>query len=78
MGAIRISSLLAASAALALWGCTGMAPQSAGSASPPGHVTQARLLAADADADSWLAHGRTWAEQRFSPLADINDATRAS
>src|SRR6187397_3497239 len=38
-----------------------------------GNVTEARLLAADDDPDNWLSHGRTYAEQRFSPLADIND-----
>jgi PQQ-dependent dehydrogenase (methanol/ethanol family) len=38
-----------------------------------GNVTEARLLAAEDDADNWLAHGRTWDEQRFSPLADIYD-----
>src|SRR6187399_354934 len=38
-----------------------------------GNVTEARLLAADDDPDNWLSHGRTYAEQRFSPLTDIND-----
>ncbi|HEU4652223.1 MAG TPA: PQQ-dependent dehydrogenase, methanol/ethanol family, partial [Croceibacterium sp.] len=38
-----------------------------------GNVTEARLLAAEDDPDNWLSHGRTYAEQRFSPLTDIND-----
>jgi quinohemoprotein ethanol dehydrogenase len=39
-----------------------------------GAVDEARLLAAEDDPDNWLSHGRTYAEQRFSPLADINSA----
>ncbi len=36
-------------------------------------VTAARLLAADHDSANWLTHGRTYTEQRFSPLNQIND-----
>lgn len=35
-------------------------------------VDQARLLAADGDTDNWLTYGRTFSEQRFVPLAQIN------
>ncbi len=35
-------------------------------------VNDKRLVAADTDAANWLTHGRTYDEQRFSPLADIN------
>jgi quinohemoprotein ethanol dehydrogenase len=42
-------------------------------ASAPGRIDQARLLAADGDLDNWLEHGRTYAEQRYSPLAQVND-----
>jgi PQQ-dependent dehydrogenase (methanol/ethanol family) len=38
-----------------------------------GNVTEARLLAAEDNGDDWLSHGRTYAEQRFSPLTDIDD-----
>ncbi|HEY6815098.1 MAG TPA: PQQ-dependent dehydrogenase, methanol/ethanol family [Croceibacterium sp.] len=38
-----------------------------------GSVTEARLLAAEDNGDDWLSHGRTYAEQRFSPLTDVND-----
>src|SRR5687768_10204010 len=38
-----------------------------------GNVTEARLLAAEDNGDDWLSHGRTYAEQRFSPLTDVND-----
>ncbi|MFC3097445.1 PQQ-dependent dehydrogenase, methanol/ethanol family [Alteraurantiacibacter palmitatis] len=37
-----------------------------------GAVDEARLLSAEDDPDNWLSHGRTYAEQRYSPLADIN------
>ena len=36
-------------------------------------VATDRILAADAEPGNWLAHGRTYDEQRHSPLGDIND-----
>ena len=33
-----------------------------------------RVLNADSEEDSWLLHGRTYDESRFSPLKDINDS----
>lgn len=36
-------------------------------------VTAARIIAADTEPQNWLAHGRTYSEQRFSPLASITD-----
>ncbi|HSG07589.1 MAG TPA: PQQ-dependent dehydrogenase, methanol/ethanol family [Longimicrobiales bacterium] len=38
-------------------------------------VDDARLVAADADRENWLAHGRTYKEQRHSPLTEINEGT---
>ena len=35
-------------------------------------VDDARLAAAERDVANWLSHGRTWGEQRFSPLAQID------
>jgi quinohemoprotein ethanol dehydrogenase len=35
-------------------------------------VTAERLLAADSEPGQWLSHGRTYDEQRFSPLAQID------
>jgi quinohemoprotein ethanol dehydrogenase len=43
-------------------------PVAVSSAGDPG----ARIIAADAEPGSWLTHGRTYSEQRHSPLADIN------
>ena len=34
-------------------------------------VDGARISAADSEPHNWLAHGRTWSEQRFSPLESI-------
>ena len=35
-------------------------------------VDKARLVAADSEASNWLTHGRTYDEQRFSPLDEID------
>jgi PQQ-dependent dehydrogenase (methanol/ethanol family) len=42
-----------------------------------GRVDEARVLAAGGDPDNWLAYGRTYDEQRFSPLTDVNDGNVA-
>jgi len=36
-------------------------------------VDAARLTHADADPGNWMSYGRTYNEQRFSPLKQIND-----
>ena len=38
----------------------------------PASVDEARILSADREAGNWLTHGRTYSEQRFSPLEQIN------
>ena len=38
-------------------------------------VSEARIVRADEEAWNWLSHGRTYDEQRFSPLNDINMET---
>lgn len=40
---------------------------------PPASVDAARLTHADADPGNWMSYGRTYSEQRFSPLKQIND-----
>jgi quinohemoprotein ethanol dehydrogenase len=40
-------------------------------------VNAARLLNADAEPQNWLTYGRTYNEQRFSPLKQINDQDAA-
>src|SRR4029453_2482469 len=49
----------------------GLAPAPARSGTSAAAVDSARLVAADADPDDWLSHGRTYAEQRYSPLDQI-------
>ncbi|WP_230979922.1 PQQ-dependent dehydrogenase, methanol/ethanol family [Steroidobacter gossypii] len=39
---------------------------------PAAEVDASRLLAAPGNSSDWLTHGRTYDEQRFSPLARIN------
>lgn len=41
----------------------------------PAAVDEARLLAADSEPGQWMSHGRTYSEQRFSPLTQINADT---
>ena len=36
-------------------------------------VDGARILGADREPQNWMSHGRTYDEQRFSPLKEIND-----
>jgi quinohemoprotein ethanol dehydrogenase len=37
-------------------------------------VDDARLVAADQDSANWLTYGRTYSEQRFSPLRLVSDS----
>src|SRR5512144_3086622 len=41
----------------------------------PRDVDDAALRAADADSSDWITYGRTYSEQRFSPLRQIDEAT---
>jgi quinohemoprotein ethanol dehydrogenase len=67
LGSARISMPLA----LLL---VGLACGSARSAEPGDKpVDGARIANADAEPGNWLTYGRTYSEQRFSPLARIND-----
>jgi len=43
------------------------------SASGPAQVDQVRMLHADDSPGQWMSTGRTWDEQHFSPLDQIND-----
>jgi PQQ-dependent dehydrogenase (methanol/ethanol family) len=54
-------------------GCRG--PGSSGPArTNPADVDGARIADADREPGNWMSHGRTYSEQRFSPLKQINDA----
>lgn len=54
---------------------TATAAASAGPALPPANVDGARLVAAGEHGEDWLTHGRTYDEQRFSPLKAIDKTT---
>lgn len=58
----------AAIATLALAGCSPPSDEGAG-----GAVTQTRLIEAASNGDGWLTTGRTYDEQRHSPLTQINE-----
>jgi len=63
--------------AILLW-CAALGGSVAcGSTSTLDRVDDAHLAAADADSANWLTYGRTYSEQRFSPLKQINDSTVA-
>lgn len=67
-------------AAIFLGACTGGAPASdapdargaSGRDRKAANVDAARLIAADTEPGSWMSHGRTYGEQRYSPLAAID------
>ncbi|MGH9254055.1 MAG: PQQ-dependent dehydrogenase, methanol/ethanol family [Vicinamibacterales bacterium] len=63
--------------ALAAIGCSSSSQPAAEAAAVtrPAAVSTARLTAADAEPGQWMSHGRTYGEQRFSPLDRINTET---
>src|ERR1700682_1663268 len=66
----RAQRRVPAIAATALFLCTVGVGQAWG-AEAPVKVDAARMNNADRDAANWLSYGRTYSEQRFSPLAKI-------
>ena len=59
-------------------GCLGfaiVADSQARTPAAPAAVDQRRVESADKEPGQWMSVGRTWSEQRFSPLAQINDKT---
>ena len=50
---------------------TAGAIEPARAADPAANVDAARLVGADQDPANWMTYGRTYSEQRFSPLAQI-------
>jgi quinohemoprotein ethanol dehydrogenase len=65
------SSLAVTLLLLSASGCRSNSPAPA--PPPPAAVDAARLTRADADPGNWMSYGRTYNEQRFSPLKQIND-----
>ncbi len=52
--------------------CSSSKPPVAEAPAVPANVTKARVIAADQEPGNWMAHGRTYSEQRYSPLNQIN------
>lgn len=57
---------------LIVWGCSRQTVTGT-LGGKTGAVSTARLVNADQEPGNWLTHGRTYNEQRFSPLNSIND-----
>ena len=53
------------------FGLFGVAPVSGAPTPSPAAVDAARITAAEQDPANWMTYGRTYSEQRFSPLARI-------
>jgi alcohol dehydrogenase (cytochrome c)/quinohemoprotein ethanol dehydrogenase len=72
--------MLASALAVCL-GCRGSHPsgstETISAATKASDVGSAQIIHADQEPGSWLTHGRTYSEQRFSPLKQINDQNAA-
>jgi alcohol dehydrogenase (cytochrome c)/quinohemoprotein ethanol dehydrogenase len=68
---IRAITLVLAGAA----GCRSQSnsPATAQESATPANVDASRLTNADQQPGNWMSYGRTYSEQRFSPLKQIND-----
>ena len=74
-GSIRLLAALAV--ALLIGACSTSllgrdASEETAAAATPAAVDSKRLLSADKEPGSWMSHGRTYSEQRFSPLNKID------
>lgn len=56
---------------------TEMADSTAKTASKMEPITSKRIVSADEEPQNWLSHGRTYSEQRYSPLDKVNDSNAA-
>src|SRR5581483_6772861 len=60
--------------ALPPWGGSNLTYTAHAAASEkPAEISAERLLGADREPGNWMTHGRTYSEQRFSPLKQITD-----
>jgi quinohemoprotein ethanol dehydrogenase len=70
----RLNTLTILAATTVLMACTPDAPPGpASNESIAANVDAARMNAAANDPNNWMSNGRTYAEERFSPLKQIND-----
>ncbi|WP_404711994.1 PQQ-dependent dehydrogenase, methanol/ethanol family [Sphingomonas sp. MMS24-J13] len=72
---MRLLATSGAAIVLAGIAVSATAPQHKPVAHGAGWVDQDRLTNASSDLDNWLGYGRTWREERYSPLEQINDKT---
>jgi len=66
---MRVLSALVLAAVLGVAGCKGDAPVNS-SENETTSMEAARII--EADPSEWLSHGRTYSEQRYSPLSAVN------
>jgi len=81
----RIFLLACALTLVSLAGCDRQEPGEPEAAKQPADeptgprldIDGARIVAADSEPGNWLSHGRSYDEQRFSPLTGVNDSNAA-
>src|SRR6266481_2508909 len=66
-------SLAAIVLLLSAAGCHSNSPATAQESISPANVDASRLINADQQPGNWMSYGRTYSEQRFSPLKQISD-----
>jgi quinohemoprotein ethanol dehydrogenase len=70
---LKLPLTVAVGAAVAIAGCTQPDAGSQGTAAEGGTVVDGETLAAVGNGENWLAYGRNFSEQRYSPLAQVDD-----
>ena len=70
---LLVTSLSRAGQSLRQDSAKGPEPQSASVQSRAALIVDDASMSNEASGDNWLAYGRTYSEQRFSPLTQIND-----
>ncbi|MEO6078404.1 MAG: PQQ-dependent dehydrogenase, methanol/ethanol family [Steroidobacteraceae bacterium] len=71
MRALHLLAFPAAVAILGIVGCNRSQTLAADKTAAAGNVDGARIIAAERNAE-WLSYGRTYSEQRYSPLVQVN------
>ena len=70
----KLPRIVAVVAAVAMAGCAEPTSRADSDTAPEGGtVVDAEALAAMGNGDNWLAYGRNFSEQRYSPLAQVDD-----
>ncbi len=72
---IRAKGAIGIACAMLVVGCAGTMQNTGETPRSPADVDTARIEHADRDPGNWLSVGRTYSEQRFSPLREINEHT---